>query len=162
MPRPNEQQRRALLAVVLLACLAGCTRTVYVTVPTTEAPTTTSSTSSTSTTTTTAPEPITTAPAPATTLPDAAADVRIARCGPSGDQVIVAQADLTITNHLTVPASYRIVVAFTSPDGSTQYDTRPAGADYVSPGQQAKTYTFSMRIDGRQPFACKVVSVQRT
>lgn len=87
-----------------------------------------------------------------------ASDYQIVSC--AKDNLGNLDAKVKITNTSTKPSNYTGTIAFDSPDGKTQYDTGPAFAQDVQPGQST-TVDATTLTPAPGPYICKLVDATR-
>jgi hypothetical protein len=70
-------------------------------------------------------------------------------------------AKVKITNNSSKSSNYIVTVAFTSADGSVQYDTGLAAVDNLNPGQTTTSDASSLKDDVPAGFVCKIEDTTR-
>ena len=87
-----------------------------------------------------------------------AQDVTVGECGV--DDVGRMSLELVVVNGSSRRSAYSLRVAFTSPDGSVQYDVDSVHVPALEPGQRRDTLARSYQ-DTPGEFDCELVGVER-
>lgn len=86
-------------------------------------------------------------------------DVELLNCEPDPDTGWMS-ASVRVTNNSSERSNYFVEVAFSSPDGTEQYDTGTATVSALVP-DQTSTEEASSLSDAPGPYECEVIDITR-